>query len=154
LNGVALLPSLGVIAAEGEDAATFLHSQLTQDFAQLGSGEARLAALCTAKGRMQASFIAFRQSPAQFLLVCSLDLLPATLKRLQLFMRRSRLKLRDASAELPLRGRPGDAVPAGLAPAPWTRLVQGEASLLRLYPGAGTPRALCVGPAEAAPAES
>ena len=38
LNGVAELRSLGVIAAEGDEAAAFLHSQLTQDFALLGYG--------------------------------------------------------------------------------------------------------------------
>ena len=36
LNGVAPLSHLGVIRAEGEDAAEFLHGQLTQDFALLG----------------------------------------------------------------------------------------------------------------------
>ena len=31
LDGVAPLPHLGVIRASGEDAANFLHNQLTQD---------------------------------------------------------------------------------------------------------------------------
>ena len=154
LNGVAPLPSLGVIAAEGDEAAQFLHSQLTQDFALLGPGEARLAALCSAKGRMQASFVGFQRAPGSYLLVCSQDLLAITLKRLQMFVLRAKVKLRDASAEFALRGLAGEAVPAELPAPTWSRLAQGEASVLRLYPAADTPRALWVGPAEAAPAPS
>lgn len=153
LNGVAPLTSLGVIAAEGEDAATFLHSQLTQDFALLGVSEARLAALCTAKGRMQASFVAFKRAHDRILLVCRRDLLPATLKRLQMFVLRAKVKLRDASEEFALRGLAGDAVPDGLGAAPWAHLVDGDVSIVRLYPGAGTARALWVGPADAAPVD-
>ena len=44
LDGITPLPHLGVIRAEGDDAAKFLHGQLTQDFVLLGLNEARLAA--------------------------------------------------------------------------------------------------------------
>ena len=152
LHGVALPPSLGVIAAEGDEAASFLHSQLTQDFALLGVSEARLAALCTAKGRMLASFVAFKRAHDRILLVCRRDLLPATLKRLQMFVLRAKVKLRDASDEFALRGLAGDAVPAGLGAAPWSHLAEGDVSVVRLYPAGDTPRALWVGPADAAPA--
>ena len=52
-----------MIRVQGEEAAKFLQGQLTQDFVLLGTAEARLAAFCTAKGRMQASFIGFKLSP-------------------------------------------------------------------------------------------
>lgn len=55
--GVAAVPHLGVIRARGADAASFLHGQLTQDFLLMKPTEARLAAFCSAKGRMQASFV-------------------------------------------------------------------------------------------------
>lgn len=45
LNGIAPLSHLGVIRVEGEDAAKFLHGQLTQDFALLDMQHARLAAV-------------------------------------------------------------------------------------------------------------
>ena len=48
LNGVAHLTHLGLIRIEGEDAAKFIHGQLTQDFSLLGMNEARLAAFCSA----------------------------------------------------------------------------------------------------------
>jgi folate-binding protein YgfZ len=148
LNGVAPLPHLGVIRAQGQDAAPFLHGQLTQDFSLLGPHEARLAAFCNAKGRMQASFIGWRRGDDEILLVCSRDLLAATLKRLSMFVLRSKVKLTDASAEFDLRGLAGEPLQA-LNPgphAPWTLSGIAAASLVRLYPADGQPRALWLAP--------
>ena len=97
LHGATPLPALGVIRVQGTDAARFLHGQLTQDFALLGLSEARLAAFCSAKGRMLASFVGFKRDHDDILLVCSRDLLPATLKRLSMFVLRAQVKLSDAS---------------------------------------------------------
>lgn len=153
LSGVAPLPHLGVIRVEGEDAARFLQGQLTQDFVLLGAGEARLAAFCTAKGRMQASFIGFMPGPAQILLVTSRDLLAPTLKRLSMFVLRAKARLSDASAEHALYGLAGESAGPGELPAePWSKVQGGDATLVRLYPAEGQPRALWVGPAGAAPA--
>lgn len=143
-HGVTRLNHLGVIQVDGEDAAKFLHGQLTQDFALLGLSEARLAAFCSAKGRMQASFVGFKRSHDQILLVCSRDLLPATLKRLSMFVLRAKAKLSDASESFSLFGLAGNAVPAALPAPPWSQLRQGDASVLRLYPANGTARALWV----------
>jgi folate-binding protein YgfZ len=152
LHGAVALPALGVIAADGEEAVKFLQGQLTQDFALLGLSEARLAAFCSAKGRMLASFVAFKRAHDRVLLVCSRDLLPATLKRLQMFVLRAKVKLGDASDTHAVFGLAGDAVSAALPAAPWSHLAEGDTSTVRLYPGAGTPRALWVGPAGSAPA--
>lgn len=150
LHGVAPLPHLGVIRAQGEEAARFLHGQLTQDFALLGAGEARLAAFCNAKGRMLASFVAFRRGPDDILLVCSRDILPATLKRLSMFVLRAKAKLTDASGEFRVYGLVGDAVPAASrAATPWTLAGDGEARIVSLYPADGQPRALWVAPESA-----
>jgi len=143
LHGVASLPHLGVIRAQGEDATKFLQGQLTQDFALLGPGEARLAAFCNAKGRMQASFIAFKRAADDILLVCSRDLLPATLKRLSMFVLRAKAKLSDASGEFALYGIAG-ATGGG---APWTLVRDGEAFQVQLYPADGQARVLRVQPA-------
>jgi folate-binding protein YgfZ len=146
LRGVALLPRLGVIRAHGEEAAKFLHSQLTNDFSLLGLSEARLAGFCSAKGRLLASFIGFKRSHDEILLVCNADVLPATLKRLSMFVLRAKVKLSDASAEFLLRGLAGDAVPAALPAAPWSKLDADGAQVVRLYPANGTARALWVAP--------
>jgi folate-binding protein YgfZ len=145
LHGVAPLPHLGVIRAQGADAASFLHGQLTQDFALLGTGEARLAAFCNAKGRMLASFIGFQRAPDEILLVCSRDLLAATLKRLSMFVLRAKAKLSDASAEFALYGIAGQTGGG----APWTLARAGEACRVQLYPADGQQRALWVAPASA-----
>ncbi|HVE51797.1 MAG TPA: folate-binding protein [Ramlibacter sp.] len=151
LHGVAPLPHLGVIRAHGEDAATFLHGQLTQDFALLGAGEARLAAFCNAKGRMLASFIAFRRAPDEILLVCSRDLLPPTLKRLSMFVLRAKAKLTDASGEFTVAGLAGEPLQAlgAMGPAPWSLAAAAGGHVVRLYPAEDQPRALWVGPADA-----
>lgn len=147
LNGVTALPHLGVIGVQGEDAASFLQGQLTQDFALLGLSEARLAAYCTAKGRMQASFIGFKRGQGDILLVVSRDVLAPTLKRLSMFVLRAKAKLRDATAEFDLYGVAGSA--AGDLPVrqPWSKTRAGDAEVVALYPADGQARALWVAPA-------
>jgi folate-binding protein YgfZ len=148
LNGVVPLPHLGVIRVQGEDAAKFLHSQLTQDFALLPPDHARLAAFCTAKGRMLASFIALPRGDDEILLLCSRDVLAPTLKRLAMFVLRSKAKLSDASEEFTLYGLAGDSMKAlaGDTPTPWHKLQAGEASVVTLYPADDIPRGLWVAP--------
>ena len=133
LNGVSPLPHLGVIRVAGEDAATFLQGQLTQDFALLGPSEARLAAYCSAKGRMLASFVGFKRGPAEILLVTSRDTLATTLKRLSMFVLRAKARLSDASADFALYGIAGDSVQALAAglPGPWSRSDVGQATVVR-----------------------
>ena len=151
LNGMTSLPLLGVIRAQGEDAAKFLHGQLTQDFVVLEPGQARLAAFLSAKGRMQASFIGFKRSPSDLVLVCSRDLLAGTLKRLSMFVMRAQCKLTDASAEFQLLGLAGDMVEkvagaAAIHQQPWTVTAVGGADAVHLYPANGVPRALWFAP--------
>ena len=149
LNGVTPLPHLGVIAVQGEDAASFLQGQLTQDFAQLGPDQARLAAYCTAKGRMLASFVGFRRADGEILLVTGRDILASTLKRLSMFVLRAKARLRDASAEFDLYGLAGPAAES-VAPElrdPWRRADVGRASAIALYPADGQRRVLWAAPA-------
>jgi folate-binding protein YgfZ len=148
LNGVATLSHLGIIKIEGEDAAKFLHGQLTQDFSLLDLHTARLAAFCSAKGRMQASFIGFKRSATDVLLICSKDLLPTTLKRLSMFVMRAKAKLSDASGEFDLFGLAGDATQtiAGHVDFAWARADIDIGTVVNLYPADGVPRQLCVAP--------
>jgi len=149
-NGVTALSHLGVIRAEGPDAASFLHGQLTQDFALLDASEARLAALCTAKGRVIASFIGIRPEPERVLLLCSRDILAATLKRLSMYVLRAKAKLSDASGEFALYGLTGTALAANGVDAsalPGRASAVGDAQVVSLYPSDGVPRALWIAPA-------
>ncbi|WP_233259205.1 CAF17-like 4Fe-4S cluster assembly/insertion protein YgfZ [Rubrivivax albus] len=113
LEGSMPLTDWGLIRASGDDARSFLHGQLTQDIQGLQPGRARLAGYCSAKGRLLASFVVWADAGGDLLLACSADVLPATLKRLSMFVLRAKCKLTDATAELPLHGLVGSAVPAG-----------------------------------------
>jgi tRNA-modifying protein YgfZ len=157
LEGVARLSHLGLIRAQGIDAASFLHSQLTTDFMQLDAGHARLAGYCSAKGRLLASFVAWKTAPDEVLLACSAEVLPATLKRLSMFVLRAKCKLADASGDLALYGLVGDAATRWLgdgAPSEaWRKRDVGRAQAIRLPDAEGVARYLWAAPAdEPAPA--
>jgi folate-binding protein YgfZ len=135
LQGSAALPHLGVIQAQGEDAANFLHNQLSNDVLLLPVGQSRLAAFCSAKGRMQASFVVIKTAPDTVLLVMSLDLLAQTLKRLSMFVLRAKVKMSDATGQWQLRGLLGDSARAVLAEAsPWQTVSADGAHAVALYP--------------------
>ena len=150
ISGIVKLTHLGIIRAVGEDAVKFLQGQLTQDVAQLELTQARLAAFCNAKGRMQASFVLFKRSPEDVLLVCSRDLLAATLKRLSMFVMRAKAKLSDATDDFLLYGLTGTAIDkvASSAQPAWTKVDIDDANLIFLYPGAGQARAMWCAPAD------
>jgi len=78
---VTRVADLGVVLAEGADAAVFLHGQLSQDMNGQPADEARLAAYCSAKGRMLASLLAVRPTPETFWLLTDREVLPGLVKR-------------------------------------------------------------------------
>ena len=151
LQGVAPLPHLGILRVEGTDAANFLHNQLTNDVLLMKEGQCRLAAFCNAKGRMQASFVLYKRSAEEVLLISRKDLIAQTIKRLSMFVLRAKAKLSDASDEFQLCGLAGDAVrdvlSAGtLSTEPWQRHPLAHADVLTLYPALNQPRALWLAP--------
>lgn len=93
---IAPLSHLGVLAVEGEDAASFLHNQLTNDVLGLNATTARLAGYCSPKGRLLATLQVW-QSGERILLLLPRDILPAIQKRLQMFVLRAKVKLADIS---------------------------------------------------------
>ncbi len=146
LTGAVRLSDWGVIRAHGEEAAKFLHSQLTQDFALLGLSEARLAGFCTAKGRLLATMIGWKADENTVLLALPLELLPAILKRLSMFVLRAKCKLSDASAEIGLWG----AVGAADGTPRWGLLREGDAQQIRLPDADAGSRWLIAQPVSAA----
>jgi folate-binding protein YgfZ len=147
-DGAVALTDWGVIRAQGPDAAPFLHGQLTQDLMHLDAGHARLAGYCSAKGRLLATFVLWRPSDDEVLLACSADLLPATLKRLSMFVLRAKCELADVSSQRPLCGLVGASADAwlgaGAASGDWTAARRGNATLIRLPTADGHSRALCI----------
>jgi folate-binding protein YgfZ len=135
-----------------------LHNQLSNDVLLLPVGQARLAAFCSAKGRMQASFVVIKTAPDTVLLVMSLDLLAQTLKRLSMFVLRAKVKMSDATGQWQLRGLLGESaravVPQG---SPWQTASADGAHAVALYPAVlgdtPVPRALWLGaPSQTPPA--
>lgn len=129
LHAITPVPELGVLHCAGPDTLTFLQGQLSNDFALMRHNQARLAAFLSAKGRMQASFIAVRYGPHDVLLLAHTSILAAVQKRLSMFVLRAKVKITDASANWQLHGALGDAAHSTLqalqasalepAPAPW-----------------------------------
>lgn len=143
---VAPLTHLGLITASGEQAAQFLHAQLSNDVEHLGTSEARLAAYCTPKGRMLASLMMWRQGE-QIFLQLSREILPAIQKRLQMFVLRSKVKLADASEERIAVGLAGEAAQllasrlnAGLPTQVWQKSDAGADALIRVPDANGMKR--------------
>ena len=92
------LAHLGLIGCSGEDARAFLHNQLTSDVNHLDAQAAQHAAWCTAKGRMLASLVLYRSDDGYRALLAA-DLTAATLKRLQIYVLRAKVKLADLSSD-------------------------------------------------------
>jgi folate-binding protein YgfZ len=97
------LTDLGLIAVGGDDAASFLHNQLTNDVEHLTPQESRLAGYCTPKGRLQATLLMWRGGPeGQDIYLQLPRAIQAPLqKRLSMFVLRAKAKLRDATDEAP-----------------------------------------------------
>ena len=86
------LPFFGVAEVSGADAAEFLHSQLSNHILDLQPGEACFATYNSPRGRVLANMLVLRRAD-RFLLVMAADLLDATIKRLRMFVLRSKTVL-------------------------------------------------------------
>jgi len=95
---LAQLDELGVIAVQGADAISFLQGQLTNDTAGLAPDNVQLSGYCTAKGRLLAVFEQWRDG-ATVCLQLPADLVAPLIKRLSMFVLRSKVQLADASAQ-------------------------------------------------------
>ena len=95
---VTALTQTGHMLVQGDDAATFLHNQLSNDVERLQQGEMRRAAYCTAKGRMLASLVYWKATDG-ITLQLPTELLPAIKKRLGMFILRAKVTITDISAE-------------------------------------------------------
>jgi folate-binding protein YgfZ len=160
LDGVvAPVTDLGLIAVSGEDAASFLHNQVTNDVEHLGTNEARLAGYCTPKGRLQGTFLMWR-GEQDIVLALPRSIQAPLQKRLTMFVLRAKAKLRDATDETPtaavlgLAGAKAQAALAGIAGAlpetPYAKVDGAFGTVIRLADAFDAPRYLWVTNAEAA----
>lgn len=100
MDFLAQLDDLAVLRIEGEDAVDFLHAQLSNDVSGMGSEEARLAAYCNPRGRMLGSLVLWRETAeagSALLALVKADAIEAMLKRLRMFVLRSKVSFEPAS---------------------------------------------------------
>ncbi|WP_169740784.1 CAF17-like 4Fe-4S cluster assembly/insertion protein YgfZ [Nevskia soli] len=88
------LAHLGAIRVGGAEAESFLQNQLSNDVRELSAARVQLASYNSAKGRVLDLFALRREGDA-ILLETRRDTLPATLKRLRMFVLRSKVMLED-----------------------------------------------------------
>lgn len=115
LTDGAVMPLLqhGVIRVTGADAAAFLHAQLTQAIDDLDDVTWRTAGYCNPKGRLHA-LITVLLCDEGYLLLTHRGLVEPLLRRLRLFVLRSKVTLEDVTDEHAVMGVVGRAALDGL----------------------------------------
>ena len=91
-----LLPYLGVLKVSGEDRASFLHNQLSNDISNLPASHACYATYSTPKGRVLVNMLVLNTGE-ELWLIMSADLIDAIAKRLRMFVMRSKAVLENVS---------------------------------------------------------
>jgi len=128
------LVHLGVIRSRGEDSATFLHNLFSNDVKNLGAGAAQWNSFNSPKGRMLASLLLWKEADGHAFAVAA-DIQPALLKKLSMYVLRSKAKLTDGGVETVLLGVAGRGAADLLArsglPAPTAPMSQASAGDVR-----------------------
>ncbi len=115
------LTDLGLISASGLDAATFLNSQLTSNIAAVSPHHAQYSGYCTPKGRLLATMLVFAEADV-YRLCLPAELTALIAQRLQKYVLRAKVDLRETTADLAAFGitgpRASEALAEALAPPP------------------------------------
>lgn len=164
------LSDLSFLRARGVEAKDFLNGQLSNDVKMLDASHSQLAAWCSPKGRMFVIFRLFRRAD-DYLLQLPAVLQENILKRLRMFVMRSKVVIDSADNELSAMGLSGPNaepilreivgfVPAGVnasesrnditiismpGPQPRYEIVAPTATLIKLWSDI-KPKAMAVGP--------
>lgn len=101
------LSHYSIIEASGDDVIDFLQGQLTHDIKLVSDSTGQLSAYCNPKGRIISNFRIFKRED-HYLLRMRSDLIEATLKRLRMFVMRSKVTLSDSSDTLSRMGIGGE----------------------------------------------
>ena len=91
---VSLLKEFSILEVKGEDAEVFLHGQFTNHIKNLGESF-RLAAYCQPQGRILALMRVVKYNDT-YLLILPTDLVAGFVKRLSMFILRSKVTIREA----------------------------------------------------------
>lgn len=108
------LSDLGLISAQGDDALSFLQNLTVNDVSNVSQERSQLSAICTPKGRVIANFRLFMRNHTYYLQLPA-SMLELTLKRLRMYILRSKVTLADASDSLLRIGCSGPNIDKELA---------------------------------------
>ena len=103
IGNIGALPQYGLLLMQGEDAISFLHSQLTNDIKSLATGHACLAGYCTPKGRLLASMVVWKSKDEIFLQL-PVAIMPEFHKRLHMFIMRAKVTIKNSSDSTSILG--------------------------------------------------
>ncbi len=92
------LSHLGLIVASGDDALAFLQGQFTNDVEKLPDDAVQYNGWCSAKGRLLATFLLWKGRQG-YLLQLPAALVAPVMRRLAMFVLRSKVALADTSAD-------------------------------------------------------
>ncbi len=107
-NVFADLSHYGLISVHGDDAESFLQGQVTNDVRKVDDRHSQFNGLCNPKGRLLASFRVFHRGDSYYLCL-PMDLIEDVIKRLRMFVLRSKVTLEEASDTFIHLGVSGDA---------------------------------------------
>ena len=93
------LGQFGTLRASGEEAQTFLQNLLSNDIREVSASRAQLSSFNTAKGRMLASMVIWRDGD-EYLLQLPHVLCEPIRKKLSMYILRAKVKITDASEEI------------------------------------------------------
>ena len=93
------LSPFSVLVIAGDDAASFMQGQFTNDVTAVNEENSQLSAICNNKGRMIANFRLFKHQQNYFLSLKS-DLVEQSIKHLQNYILRAHVAIQDVSEQL------------------------------------------------------
>ena len=93
------LSQFGTLRVSGEEAQSFLQNLLSNDIREVSTTRAQLSSFNTAKGRMLATMLIWREGD-DYLLQLPRPLAEAIRKKLSMYVLRAKVKITDASDEI------------------------------------------------------
>lgn len=132
-NILADLSHQGLIQLSGEDVVAYLQGQVTNDIKQLNGSNSQYAGYCNPKGRLLALFLAFANYGHVHLQLNG-KLIEPIMKRLKMYVMRSKVTIADASGDVMRIGVAGKDAEASLQ-AIFTEVPQQPHTLVNLENG-------------------
>lgn len=137
-NVLTSLSHLGLLEISGDDAITFLQGQVTNDVKKLNGSNSQYAGYCTPKGRLLGLFLAFAHADHLHLQM-PLSILEPIMKRLRMYVMRSKVVITNKSADILCFGIAGPNAESTLLSLfsqvptlPYQLITLEDATLLRL----------------------